>query len=147
MKNLILKRCCLWVVSLVFLALIFLGNPAKADITLNPNVRADFTLSWIHPSTYIDDSPLPRVNILSTVIEVSLDGATWTALPNTIDETTDSLPNGTANLLTAALAEGVYSYRVLTVVVGNLISSPSNTAQVTVFIPKPSAAPSLLTVE
>jgi len=147
MKNFALKRTCLWAISIFFLALIFSGNSAKADITLDPTVRADFTLLWNHPQEYTDGAALSRENILSTIIEVSLDGTTWTPLPDAIDETTDTLLRGSATLLTAPLAEGIYSYRVLTVVVGNLVSSPSNTTQVTVFIPKPSAAPYLLIVE
>jgi len=111
---------------------------ALADVTLDPTVRDNVRLVWTHPTEYVDNSPLPPENILRTIIERSSDGVSWTQLQNEPAYPTDFYLDPTA-----PLGEGAFSYRVSTVIIGNLISNPSNVSVATLFTPKPSAAPVL----
>ena len=123
---------------LVLFLLLTMPFMALADITIDPSVRDNVRLVWDFPTQYADESPLPPENILRTIIERSQDGVSWTQLP--IEPT---YPTAFYLDPTAPLGEGRFSYRISTVVIGNLISTPSNVSVATLFTPKPSQDPTL----
>lgn len=109
-----------------------------ADVTLDPSVRSEVNLTWSHPAEYINNQSIPDGNILRTAIQRSSDGFNYSPIGEV------PYPVTVYQDLTEPLGEGVYSYRVFSIVAGNIISSPSNVQVVTLFIPKPSMPPILM---
>lgn len=118
--------------------LMLMINSAYGDVTLNPEVDQNIPLRWVNPTEYHNDDTLPPENILRTIVERSSDGLSWSMVAE-IDS-----PALIYNDPTAPLGEGVYSYRIFTVVVGNLVSDSSNIVRATLFVPKQSKPPVLI---
>lgn len=117
----------------LLLSLLFIAGPALAG---------DITATWVNPTTYVDGSALPAVDIQQ--IKVEYGTCSGTAFGTKIGEKV--LPTVAATTVLTGLAPGTYCLQVR-VMAKNVLSVPSNVVTKIIVQPAPNPPTNLTVVD